>query len=433
MRSLTISLAFLWIVTLSSVLPSLCKGDTGMSDVSISAPAATAYIEPNPDGAEISEEAGSITKWSDRKQRIVWYGRFARTGAVDVALRLKMTGSKSVSLKLSLENQSSLETVVKTGEGSQSISFGQFLISKPGYHRFVLEGVKKDGGFFGDVLSLELSGDAMSGAHFNTLRAQRGSPSVHLSYPTPPETKVAWFYNEVTGKTDPTASYYMACGWHRGYFGMQVNSPKERRVIFSVWDAGDEAKDRKKVDSENRVKLLAKGERVVTDSFGNEGTGGHSHLVYPWKTGETYRFLVSAEPKGDKTIYSGYFFFPEKNAWGLIARFQAPKDGSYLKGLYSFDEDFWGANGQHERLAEFGNQWIKTANGDWIELTKATFTHTGLDRKSGTLYRYDYDAGAVGDRFYLRGGGFKDGGVKYKDSVSRPANGNPPLIEGLPE
>lgn len=30
--------------------------------------------------------------------------------------------------------------------------------------------------------------------------------------------------------------YYMACGWHRGYLGMQVNSPTERRIIFSVRD-----------------------------------------------------------------------------------------------------------------------------------------------------------------------------------------------------
>ena len=43
------------------------------------------------------------------------------------------------------------------------------------------------------------------------------------------------------------ATYYMACGWHRGYFGMQVNSPTERRIIFSVWDSGGEAVDRSKV------------------------------------------------------------------------------------------------------------------------------------------------------------------------------------------
>jgi hypothetical protein len=48
----------------------------------------------------------------------------------------------------------------------------------------------------------------------------------------------------------------MACGWHRGYFGMQVNSESERRIIFSVWDSGNEAVDRAKVDDVNRVKLM---------------------------------------------------------------------------------------------------------------------------------------------------------------------------------
>jgi hypothetical protein len=48
-----------------------------------------------------------------------------------------------------------------------------------------------------------------------------------------------------------------------------------------VWDAGNEAVDRNKVGAENRVVLLAKGDSVVANDFGNEGTGGHSHFVYP--------------------------------------------------------------------------------------------------------------------------------------------------------
>ena len=194
-----------------------------------------------------------------------------------------------------------------------------------------------------------------------------------------------------------------------------------------MWDSGKEAVDRSKVADDDKVKLLAKGDGVFADSFGNEGTGGHSHLVYPWKTGQTYRFLVAAQPDGDATIYTGYFYFPEKQQWGLIARFRAPKDGSYLHGLYSFDEDFNCANGQRKRLAEFGPQWIKTTDGTWTELTTAVFTHTGKDSRT------DYDAGAIGNRFYLTGGGFADGKVKYRDQVHRPASGKPPTDIVLPE
>jgi hypothetical protein len=48
---------------------------------------------------------------------------------------------------------------------------------------------------------------------------------------------------------------------------------------------GKEAVDRNKVADSNKVQLLAKGDGVFADGFGNEGTGGHSHWVYPWKTG----------------------------------------------------------------------------------------------------------------------------------------------------
>ena len=103
------------------------------------------------------------------------------------------------------------------------------------------------------------------------------------------------------------------CGWHRGYFGMQVNSPEERRIIFSVWDRGNEPTDPNKVDEVDRVRLVAKGDGVFTGRFGNEGTGGHSHLKYPWKTGSTQKFLVTATPTDDThTRFTGYYFHPDR-------------------------------------------------------------------------------------------------------------------------
>src|SRR5206468_12923056 len=120
-------------------------------------------------------------------------------------------------------------------------------------------------------------------------------------------------------------------------FGMQVNSQTERRIIFSVWDSGAEGVDRKKVADPDRVTLIAKGEGVNSGDFGNEGTGGHSHLVYNWKTGQRQPFLVTCKPTdATHTIYAGYWFHPEKKQWMLISSWKAPKDGSTLHGLYSF-------------------------------------------------------------------------------------------------
>ena len=149
----------------------------------------------------------------------------------------------------------------------------------------------------------------------------------------------------------------MAAGFSLGYFGMQVNSPTERRIIFSVWDAaeGKNAKDRSTVSEENHTTLLAKGEEVEASVFGNEGTGGHSHLKYMWKTGETQKFVLTSKVDGTFTIYTGYWFHPETKTWMLIASFRAPKDGKNLQGLHSFSENFAGSNGYMQRKALWGN------------------------------------------------------------------------------
>ena len=109
-----------------------------------------------------------------------------------------------------------------------------------------------------------------------------------------------------------------------------------------------------KIDIIIGTQLVAKGEGVVAEVFGNEGTGGHSHLVYPWKTGSRQRFFVTARPEGDATIYSGYWFHPDKQAWMLIASFRAAKDGQGLRRLYAFSENFGGSTGHLRRKALFG-------------------------------------------------------------------------------
>lgn len=394
------------------------------ADDALVLPAFAAYSEPDPEALEIGERGGSISDWSDGKTSVVWYGMLRTPGELSVSLQLRLPADQSSKLRLRVGDRQLAKRTVKGSGTDAVVDFGKVSIKSAGAYRFELSGLSKTGATFGEIQSLVLAGPATKDAVFN-LTAQRGAPSVHLGYPIPESKQAQWFYNEVTAKADPIATYYEACGFSRGYFGIQVNSPTERRIIFSVWDAGKEAVDRNKVAAENRVELLAKGEGVVAESFGNEGTGGHSHLVYPWKTGDTYRFLVIAEPQGDKTVYTAYFYFPEKQAWGLIASFRAPKDGGYLRGLYSFNEDFWGANGQRRRLAEFGNQWIKTIDGEWIELTKARFTHTARGKYKDRL---DHYAGVSGDRFFLSSGGFLPETMEHGTFVNRPAAGQKPNI-----
>ena len=384
-------------------------------------PGYTAYLKPNPEpeGMTVSPPAGVIG-WTNGKTQIAWYGELKSSGSLSLSLSVHLPPTEKCRWKLTVAGQSRTAEAVG-GPETITVPFGSVTVPTAGSYRFTLTGLTKTGQSFGDIDALLLDGPAAQGAHFSQAET-RGAPSVHLWYPAPKNAQVNGFYNEVTPKTTPLWSYFMACGFARGYFGIQVNSPTERRIIFSVWDAGDEPTDRSKVAADDKVQLLAKGPGVYTDSFGHEGTGGHSHLVYSWKTGQTYRFWVSAVPDGTGTIYSGYFYFPDRKSWGLIASFRAPKDGGYLHGLYSFNEDFNGANGDARRLAEFGPQWIKTTDDHWTELRTAHFTHT----KDGVQERFDRDAGVSHNRFFLANGGFvPTENVKYGDTFTRPASSQP--------
>lgn len=379
-----------------------------------------------------------------RSGELRFYVHFARPGELELGLvrsPVTKTTTNPVTIRAMPDGRAAAATQIRIGHITrrghpqvpvESRVVYQATIATAGYHCITV-GMPQgsDGAYL--LKTLDLSGPAIVGAHASTVE-RRNAASVHLGYPVAREHEgdVEWFYCEVTPKTDPIWSYYMATGWHRGYFGIQVNSPSERRVIFSVWDAGDEAVDRAKVAAENRVQLVAKGDGVVAEGFGNEGTGGHSHLVHDWRLGETFRFLVRAEPQGTATRYSGWFWFGEGKGWGLIASFLAPKDGKRLRGLYSFNENFWGGNGDQLRDCEFGNVWIRTAQGRWVPMQEARFTHDG----HGESERLDRSAGVRGERFYLQNGGFvaaaKDAVTKARSKLTLPdQSGKPPSDEEL--
>ena len=265
-----------WITFYGAILLCLlpvCSFSQGDSASTLRVPAFTAYLSPDPEAAEVSEERG-ITGWKDKYQYVVWYGYIKTPGKLALSLQARSPVKAVSRLRLTVAGQSTENTIIGAGSDIPlTFRFGEVNIHSPGYYAFILQGLSKDGKTFGDLEALLLNGPAVEGAHFN-MKERRNAASVHLGYPFPAETKATWFYNEVTVKTDPIWSYYMACGFKRGYFGIQVNSPTERRVIFSVWDSGNEAVDRNKVDADNRVQLLAKGEgvsRIVLGTREREG------------------------------------------------------------------------------------------------------------------------------------------------------------------
>jgi hypothetical protein len=404
-----------------TVLLACCLCAYGNVQAGLRVPAYTAYLDPNPDGAEVSAEGG-ISGWNDPAIHVLWYGNLKVAGQLDCTLELRLPTGTQSKLRLRVGDQSHDISVTNTGDQVVTANFGSFDVPVAGYEKFTLTSLNAANQPAGDPQTLVLDGPAADGAHFN-LNPRRNAASVHLAYPTPGYTNVNAFYCEITAVDAPLWTYFEACGWHRGYFGMQVNSATERRIIFSVWDSGKEAVDRSRVQAENRVTLVAKSPTVESGDFGNEGTGGHSHLIYNWQTGTKQRFLVTARPTdATHTIYTGYWFHPEQQKWMLISSWKAPQDGSYLRGLYSFNENFGGSNGQLRRKALFGNQWFRTADGQWHEETTARFSHD----PTGQADRLDRFMGVEDGQFFLSNGGFIPGFTKYGELFTRPATGSPP-------
>jgi hypothetical protein len=72
----------------------------------------------------------------------------------------------------------------------------------------------------------------------------------------------------------------------------------------------------------------------------------------------------------------------------------------------------------------FGNQWLRTAEGNWIEQTTASFSHDA----TGKADRLDRFMGVEGGQFFLSQGGFVAGYTRYGEKFIRPAVGQPPDI-----
>lgn len=219
--------------------------------------------------------------------------------------------------------------------------------------------------------------------------------SVHLYYHTQPASAalVRMKIEQSTG-----GSYFMACGWHEGYFGVQ-ELPNGRKVaLFSVWDSAED--NPQKTPDDQRVQTLYRHPDARMNRFGGEGSGGH--IMYPldWKIGDTLQLLVAAWPCGDRTAYAGYIQPAGTNAWIHLVTFSKPTPKHDLRDVHSFVEDFLRnrASVGVPRRASFGPVWTRGMDGAWQEVRTATFTAD--QNRSDRI-----DAGIANGAFYLATGG----------------------------
>ena len=257
-----------------------------------------------------------------------------------------------------------------------------------------------------------------AGSLFAAETEPRAARSVHLGYAAPAGSI---FYTELTVEASTPGSYFMACGFNHGYFGIQELMPGEDKVVlFSVWDPGDQ-NDPSRVANEERVEVLHRADDVRVGRFGGEGTGGQSFFKYRWKIGETCRFLVQATTNANKTAFAAWFYLNDRKEWKHLVTFQTPTKGEPLRGYYSFIEDFRrdGRSVHDLRRARFGNGWVKTVGGDWVSLTRATFTASSADWEA----KENINAGVVGPEFFLVTGGDTKNTTPLRSKLTRPPNG----------
>lgn len=408
-----------------SLLPATVKA-SGITDIAVALGSNAWLTQSSAGAAEVVVDYG-LANWTSSSSVFSAYFRSSSTGTLHLALRGKVPAGNS-QLKITAAGQS--KTITASGSSYHTIDVGDFSLTDTGYVKVDFQGVSKTGGYYADLSDLYISGPATSG-RLNYIQTDvywgRRGPSVHLGYTPPAGKNVEWFYNEVTvpAGQDPVGSYFMSNGFSQGYFGIQVNSATERRVLFSVWSPVN-TDDPNSIPDSLKIELLRKGPGVQTGSFGNEGAGGQSYLVYNWQAGTTYRFLTHAVPvANNKTEFTSWFYAPETGSWQLIASFRRPQTNTWLTGLYSFLENFSTETGYIGRKAQYGNQWARDTNGAWYELTNAQFTG---DATAASQSRMDFAGGVESTKFYLRNCGFFSNFVKINTPLTRAPSGSAPVI-----
>ncbi len=355
------------------------------------------------------------------------YFYIGRTGRIKIGIRAR--ASSPTNIHANFEGQATDIQLKNTT--LEVISVGEFDIDSPGYYYLDLVGDRNMNTSV-EISNVLIGGEATQGniyfARDDFYWARRG-PSVHLTYEVPePASDVVYFYNEINVPEgqDVLGSYFMANGFAEGYFGIQVNSENERRILFSVWSPY-KTDNPEEIPEDQKITMLKKGSNVHTGEFGNEGSGGQSYRKYMWKSDINYRFLLKGEPAGDNsTDYTAYFFAPEIGEWELIASFRRPKTNTYLTRPHSFLENFRTETGNQSRMAFWTNQWVYDTNGTWHELTRARFTADATARKES---RMDYAGGSDGANFFMRNCGFFTGWTEIETTINRTSLGTSPSID----
>jgi len=377
--------------------------------------------------SEVLSEGG-ISNWTNDNAIIRTYFHVETPITVPFGIVAKVASGTS-EIKVSYGDQSKLIKLSNTD--MDTIYIGDYKASSKGYHYIDLQGIHTSNNTFAEVNALLINTKTDTVVKFikDDFYFGRRGPSTHLVYDIPKDVEdIEWFYNEIEidKGQDVIGSYFMANGFGEGYFGFQVNSETERRILFSIWSPY-KTDDPNSIPDAYKIKLLKKGEGVTSGKFGNEGSGGQSYKVFNWKAGTRYKFLTRIKPNGDNsTNYTAYFFDPDANSWHLIASFKRPKTHTYVTRPYSFLENFIPNTGALPRQGGFYNQWMRDSKGQWYEIAEAKFSADATARKNARL---DYSGGTHNEGFFLKNCGFTNDHTPIGEVLKRSPQKKAPVID----
>ncbi|NDV46889.1 DUF3472 domain-containing protein [Paludibacter sp. 221] len=415
------------------------------------------YAEPYSGSPGIKMvEKGSLSAWSDVNRKAVWY-LYQKAGKYELSFLMNSKTNKSFKFEmntspcydgLNYQPEKFAFTCQASGNSANdTIKVFSVTIPATGYYRYELTAKSSMANLTIDELWFTaINEPGISASAYKTNATDYlSSPSVHLSFSTTASTtkQYDWIYEEILVPEgfDPLSTYWMSLGFFRGYMGIQTNGEKERRVLFSAWDAVDKDKY-PNAPKEMLVSLVDKAKYTAANSFGNEGTGGQSYVGTgnpdTWKTGTPVKFLMNCRRDGSITYQGDVIkhsiisaWYDAGEGWRYVASWRVPimpggKD--MFDGFYSFLENYGFQNGQIIRKGYYYNAFGKELGKDkWVHFNKVGFSNT--DGKEGQ--RIDFEQGVsteYPDKFYMVSAGY---GKTKKTANTVPLITDFPYLESL--
>lgn len=231
----------------------------------------------------------------------------------------------------------------------------------------------------------------------STNQPPKAARSVHLVYDA---VQADMYYAEMRIDQTTDNSFFVPCAWENGYFGLQQFNGEDKRAFnFAVWNRPDN----RIAEPEKAVEVLYSNPTVVVKKLAGKGDGVQCMRQMDWMTGETNRFAVQAQIQGDKTAYTAWLFDTKTRTWERLATVRALSMGTWLRGYYSFIEDFRRdfQSAQETRRARFPNVWAHQNEGPFVQVKQAMFTVSSLRNEATDAV----DAGQSAGAFTLATGG----------------------------